>query len=106
MLSHNKIAIGALACILSTAGIGFSTSVLADDAAAFVGGVFAAKLMSNVRAQTEAEQVQAAAAVQQSQSSSSKSTEQRLQELDSLAAKGYITQDEYKAKRKAILDGM
>jgi hypothetical protein len=31
---------------------------------------------------------------------------QKLQELDKLAAGGYITPEEYKTKRKAILDGM
>jgi hypothetical protein len=33
-------------------------------------------------------------------------TEQKLQELDKLAAGGYITPEEYKTKKKAILDGM
>lgn len=32
--------------------------------------------------------------------------EQRLKQLDKLAAGGYITPAEYKAKKKAILDGM
>jgi hypothetical protein len=32
--------------------------------------------------------------------------EQRLQELDKLAAGGYITPQEYKAKKKAIIDGL
>jgi hypothetical protein len=34
-----------------------------------------------------------------------KSTEQKLNELDDLAQKGYVSKDEYKARRKAILDG-
>jgi hypothetical protein len=33
-------------------------------------------------------------------------TEQKLQQLDKLAAGGYITPAEYKARRKAILDSM
>ena len=33
-------------------------------------------------------------------------TQQRLDELDKLAAGGYITPQEYKAKKKAILDSM
>jgi len=33
-------------------------------------------------------------------------TEQKLKQLDKLAAGGYITPAEYKAKKKAILDGM
>jgi len=32
--------------------------------------------------------------------------QQRLDELDKLAAGGYITPEEYKAKKKAILDSM
>ena len=38
--------------------------------------------------------------------SATKSVEQRLSELDDLARKGYITKDEYKTRRKAILDGV
>ena len=34
------------------------------------------------------------------------STEDRLKELDKLAAGGYITPEEYKVKKKAILDSM
>jgi hypothetical protein len=32
--------------------------------------------------------------------------QQRLDQLDKLAAGGYITPEEYKAKKKAILDSM
>ena len=35
-----------------------------------------------------------------------KSAETRLDELDALAARGYITKEEYQQRRKAILDGM
>ena len=34
------------------------------------------------------------------------SAEARIKELDKLAAGGYITPEEYQAKKKAILDGM
>jgi hypothetical protein len=37
---------------------------------------------------------------------STKSTEQRLNELDALANKGYISKSEYQTRRKAILDGV
>jgi hypothetical protein len=33
-------------------------------------------------------------------------TEQKLNQLDKLAAGGYITPAEYKAKKKAFMDGM
>ena len=36
--------------------------------------------------------------------SSTSSVEQKLNELDTLAAKGYITKEEYTARRKALLD--
>ncbi len=35
-----------------------------------------------------------------------KSAEQRIKELDKLAAGGYITPAEYKARKKKILDSM
>jgi hypothetical protein len=38
--------------------------------------------------------------------STTRSTEEKLAELDKLAAGGYITPEEYKAKRKAILDSL
>ena len=34
------------------------------------------------------------------------STEQKLNQLDKLAADGYITKEEYKTRRKAVLDSM
>jgi hypothetical protein len=34
------------------------------------------------------------------------STEQKLNQLDKLAADGYITKEEYQARRKAVLDAM
>jgi uncharacterized membrane protein len=48
----------------------------------------------------------APAPVSHSGGSSTKSVEQKLNELDTLAAKGYISKDEYKAKKKAIVDGI
>jgi hypothetical protein len=40
------------------------------------------------------------------QAPAQKSPEQRIAELDKLAAGGYITPEEYKRKKKAIIDGM
>lgn len=113
MAMRNKIASGALACVLGTAAVGISTPVLASDAGAFIGGVFATKLIGGMRDRTEAEQQQAAATQQMANQqraapaqSSSKSPEARIAELDKLAAGGYITPAEYKAKKKAIVDSM
>jgi hypothetical protein len=64
---------------------------------------------------TEAEQQQAYYAQQSAQqqqvqqaapASSTQSTEQKLKELDKLAAGGYITPEEYKAKKQSIIDAM
>ena len=42
----------------------------------------------------------------QAQANSQPSAEQQLAQLQDLAQKGYITPEEYKAKKKAILDSM
>ncbi len=118
MIIRNKIALGAVACFLSTAGVSMSTSVYADNAGAFLGGVFVSKIVSNSRRQTEAQEEQAAAAKQQAAAAqqqaqrsvpaapAQKSAKQRIQELDSLAAGGYISKEEYKRKKQAIIDSL
>jgi len=72
--------------------------------------------MHNMHDRTEAEQQQAYYAQQNSQqqqvqqaapaASSTQSTEQKLDELNKLAAGGYITPEEYKAKKQAVIDAM
>lgn len=105
MTIKNKMAVS-LACV-----IGFSASVInpvyASDAGAFFGGVLASKIVHNVRAQNKAEQAQSTAVPQYQVSSSAKpSIKQRIEELDKLAAGGYITPDEYKRKKQAIIDSL
>ena len=110
MAIKNKLASSTLACIIASSTFSMSTSVNADDAGAFIGGVFATRLLSNVSRRTDAEEAQAAAAQQQArsvpQASAKQSSEERLKQLDKLAAGGYITPAEYKQKKKAILDSM
>ena len=111
MMISNTIAKGTLVCVLATAAGAMSTSVLASEAGAFIGGVFATKIVGNMRDRTEAEQQQAAAATAAAQRPvetvpAQKSAEQRIAELDKLAAGGYITPEEYKAKKQQILDSM
>lgn len=86
--------------------------VMASDAGAFVGGMIASKVLNNMSKRTQAEQQQAAYAQQQAQqrpvqqaapAPASKTKEQKIAELETLAAGGYITPDEYKARKKAIL---
>jgi hypothetical protein len=85
----------------------------AGDAGAFVGGMLAGKIIRNMDQRTQAEQQQAYYAQQQARQvqqapppPAQKSTQQRLDELDKLAAGGYITPDEYKAKKQQILNSM
>lgn len=103
-----KLSTTMAACVLC-AGLSLSaTSVLASDAGAFLGGMVTAKVLRNMDDRTEAQQ---AAAYNQPQTvvvqdTSGSSAESRIKELDKLAAGGYITPAEYKAKKQQILDGM
>jgi len=111
MTIRNTIAKGTLVCVLATAAVATSTSVLASEAGAFIGGVFATKIVGNMQDRTAAEEQQAAAATAAAQrpvqtAPAQQSAEQRIAELDKLAAGGYITPEEYKAKKQQILDSM
>ena len=111
MSMRRKFVISSAVCVLTTAAMGF-TSAQASEAGAFIGGVFATKLLGNMKDQTEAEQAQAQAQQAQAQNSSrqqssgAQSPEERIKQLDKLAAGGYITPAEYKQKKQAILDSM
>jgi hypothetical protein len=85
----------------------------ADGAGAFVGGMVTAKVLNNMSRRTKAQEYQAynsqpaaQPAQQAAPAAAPQSTEQKLAELDKLAAGGYITPDEYKARRQAILGSM
>jgi len=111
MSNKNKLLSSTIAAVIAVGTFSISTTtVRASDAGAFIGGVFATKLISNSRRRTNAEESQAYSAQQQVNqapaSSSSGSAEDRIAELDKLAAGGYITPAEYKTKKKAILDSM
>ena len=86
--------------------LGFSSNAQAGGGA-FVGGMLAGHLVSGA-VNRDKEKTQAAeyAAYSQPKQSSTKTTEQKLGELDTLAANGYISKSEYKARKKAILDQM
>ena len=113
MSKQRNIAVGAAAGILITTALTVSAPLQSSEAGAFIGGVAASRVMSNMRRRTEAEEVQAynssraAQPVQQAAPApAAQTTQQRLDELDKLAAGGYITPQEYKAKKKSILDSM
>jgi len=110
MAMRNKIASAALSCVLGTAALGIANPALASDAGAFIGGVFATKLVGGMRERNEAEERQAAAteqmAAQQRSAPAGGSAEQQLSELKNMKSKGLITTEEYNQKKKQILDSM
>ncbi len=89
-----------------------SGTARAGSGGAFIGGMITAHVVGGFvrrdRARTQAEMDRTYAQPAPAPSPAppaAKTTEQKLNELDDLARKGYVTQDEYKARRKAILDG-
>jgi len=100
-----------IAALLLTTTIGLSTPAQAGNAGAFIGGMLTAKVVNNMSRRTEAEEQQAAnssrqAAPAPAPAPAAQTPEQRIAQLDKLAAGGYITPEEYKAKKKSIIDGM
>ncbi len=91
--------------------LSLSMPAQAGDAGAFIGGMLTSKVLNNMSRRTEAEEQQAAnssrqAAPAAAPAPAAQSPEQRMAQLDKLAAGGYITPEEYKAKKKSIIDGM
>jgi uncharacterized membrane protein len=111
-MTTQRIALPAVVLVAAMATI--TTPIAqADNAGAFIGGMLAGKVLRNMDQRTQAEQQQAYYAQQQAQQvqqapppPAQKTTQQKLDELDKLAAGGYITPDEYKAKKQQILDSM
>ena len=123
---HFKLALGPVlaAFIIATIMPGLPTEARAGKGAAFLGGMVAGHIVGGAVRRSK---IRTAAAVQaanqpktqtvyvqqpatttsaQPATAAKPSTEDRLKELDKLAAGGYITPEEYKAKKKAILDSM
>ena len=101
--------------------IAFSITVpaQADGAGAFLGGIAVARIGEAVRDSNDAQQQEADAAsqqayyaqqqaetAQQQADAGPQTAEQKIAQLDKLAAGGYITPEEYKSRKKAILDNM
>lgn len=116
--SFMSVAAGTL---LAATALTTSVTSQAGDAGAFVGGMLTSRVLGNMHQRTEAEQQQAYYAQQSAQqqqvqqvqpvqqaapASSTQTTEQKLKELDKLAAGGYITPEQYKAKKQSIIDAM
>ncbi|MBW1786669.1 MAG: hypothetical protein JRK53_08660 [Deltaproteobacteria bacterium] len=106
-----------LAFAITAVAPGLRTEARAGGGAAFLGGMVAGHIVGGF---VRRDRVKTAAAVetasqpktqtvyveQQPARSAKPSVEQRLGELDKLARDGYITPEEYKARKKAILDSL
>jgi hypothetical protein len=113
MSSYKKTTTAMMALVIGFGAITatISAPVQAGHAGAFLGGIAVAKIGRNIRDRTEAEQDQAYytqqnATIAQAQASQQQSPEERIQQLDKLAAGGYITKEEYRTKKQKILNEM
>jgi hypothetical protein len=97
------------AMLLATT-LSLSMPVQASNVGAFLGGMLTTKVISNMSRRTEAEEQQAANSSRPVAAApaapAAQSPEQRISQLDKLAAGGYITPAEYKAKKQSIIDSM
>jgi hypothetical protein len=96
---------------------GFKTEARASKGAAFLGGMVAGHVVGGM---VRRSRIRTAAAVHEAYDqprtvqqaapapapAAKPTAQQRLDQLNKLAAGGYITPEEYKAKKKAILDSM
>ena len=92
---------------------GFVPRAHSDKGAAFVGGMLAGHIIGGAvrrdKEKTQAAEYQAYSqphTASQAAPAAKPTAESRIKQLDKLAAGGYITPAEYKAKKKAIVDSM
>ena len=93
---------------------GFKTEARANSGAAFLGGMLTAHVVggairrSRIRTAAAVETANQPRTVYQAAPAPAgrPTAKQKLDQLNKLAAGGYITAEEYKAKKKAILDSM
>jgi hypothetical protein len=98
---------------------GFKTEARASKGAAFLGGMVAGHVVGGFvrrdkrrtramehEAYDQPRTVQQAAPAPAPAPAAQPTAQQKLDQLNKLAAGGYITPEEYKAKKKAILDNM
>lgn len=108
MIERIGVVLGVVATAVSAGLLAFSAPARADGAGWFLGGMVTSRVLSNAERRTQAEEAQAyrpaPQPVQQAPAQPARSSkETRLQDLDRLAAGGYITPQEYKERRQAIL---
>lgn len=116
MSKTNRWMRSAALCAACAGTLGLGLPAQASDAGWFLGGVLATKLAGAIKQSVESDKQQAHAAQQHANAMRMappppraplpKTPQQKLNELDALAAGGYITPAEYKARRKAILDSL
>lgn len=111
MLNLNKVlGIAATGALVAT-GLALPGPARADgNAGWFLGGMVTSRVLSNMERNTQAREAEAyrpqPQPVQQAAPAPRPTAEQQLRELDRLAAGGYITPEEYKSRRQAILQRM
>jgi hypothetical protein len=127
-MQHRSIILRSLPAGLFAAAVSMAsyapTAASSDNAAYALGGMVAGHLLTDMRyrqqqeARERMQQTQALNSIAYGGGASrqpvaphapagqSMTPEQKLNQLDKLAAGGYITPAEYKARRKAILDSM
>ena len=108
MFERNGVFLSMVACAASAGLLAFSAPAQADGAGWFLGGMVTTKVLSNAERRTQAQEAQAyrpaPQPVQQVQVQPARSSkETQLQDLDRLASGGYITPQEYKERRQAVL---
>ena len=111
MLKLNKVTGIAVTSALFAAGIALPGPAQADgNAGWFLGGMVTSRVLNNMERNTQANEAQAYRSqpqpVQQAAPPPRTTAQQQLQDLDRLAAGGYITPEEYKSRRQAILQSM
>jgi hypothetical protein len=110
MTFRNRFITTAIATSLLLAPLTIAAPAFASKAGAFIGGMVTSRVLNNMNRRTQAEEYQAYSSqpVQQAAPAPSGggSAEDRIKQLDKLAAGGYITPAEYKSKKQAILDGL
>ncbi len=92
----------------------YSPTAAANHGGAFIGGMLVGHLVTGAVSRDKQRTADAnamaaqqnAAYQQQAAAPAAQTPEQRIQQLDKLAAGGYITPAEYKAKKQAIVDSM
>ena len=101
------------ACVLALGLTLPAAPALAGGAGAFLGGMIASNVLTNMNDRTQAEQYQAYSQPQTvvvhdsgGSRSGGGSAESRIKQLDKLAAGGYITPAEYNQKKKQRIDTM